>query len=49
MLAQTGGAAHVANLGHGILPSARIECVEAFVETVRMARSPSAAFEEVAG
>jgi len=49
MLAQTGGAAHVANLGHGILPSARIECVEAFVETVRMARSASAAIEEVAG
>jgi len=49
MLAQTGGAAHVANLGHGILPSARIECVEAFVETVRMARSTSAAVEEVAG
>jgi uroporphyrinogen decarboxylase len=49
MLAQTGGAAHVANLGHGILPSARIECVEAFVETVRLARSPSATVEEVAG
>jgi uroporphyrinogen decarboxylase len=49
MLAQTGGAAHVANLGHGVLPSARIECVEAFVDAVRMARSPSAAVEEVAG
>ncbi len=26
---------HVFNLGHGILPSARIECMEALVETVR--------------
>ena len=48
MLAQTGGAAHVANLGHGVLPSARLECVEAFVDAVRMMRSPSVAVEEVA-
>jgi uroporphyrinogen decarboxylase len=35
MLAETGGHAHVANLGHGILPGARLEAVEAFFETVR--------------
>jgi uroporphyrinogen decarboxylase len=29
-----GSAGHIFNLGHGILPSARIECVEAVVETV---------------
>src|SRR5262245_116654 len=40
MLSQTGGSAHVANLGHGILPSARLECVEAFFESVRTARAP---------
>jgi uroporphyrinogen decarboxylase len=40
MLAQTGGERHVANLGHGILPGARIECVEAFFDAVR---APSAA------
>jgi uroporphyrinogen decarboxylase len=25
---------HIFNLGHGITPSAKIECVEALVETV---------------
>ena len=49
MLSQTGGAGHVANLGHGILPTAKIECVEAFVETVRMAGSRDRAVEQVAG
>jgi uroporphyrinogen decarboxylase len=29
-----GCAGHIFNLGHGILPSARIECVEAVVEAV---------------
>jgi uroporphyrinogen decarboxylase len=29
-----GSAGHVFNLGHGILPDAKIECVEALVETV---------------
>jgi uroporphyrinogen decarboxylase len=29
-----GAAGHIFNLGHGILPQARIECVEAMVETV---------------
>ena len=42
MIAQTGGLGHVANLGHGILPSARLDCVEAFFETAR-APLPTAA------
>jgi uroporphyrinogen decarboxylase len=42
MLAQTGGERHVVNLGHGILPGARIECVEAFFDSVR---APQAAQE----
>ena len=29
-----GAAGHIFNLGHGILPEARLECVEALVETV---------------
>jgi len=29
-----GATVHIFNLGHGITPSAKIECVEAFVETV---------------
>jgi uroporphyrinogen decarboxylase len=35
MVAQTGGERHVVNLGHGILPGSRIECVEAFFDSVR--------------
>ncbi len=35
LVAETGGRAHVLNLGHGILPSARIECVEAFFAAAR--------------
>ncbi|HEX4439215.1 MAG TPA: uroporphyrinogen decarboxylase [Thermoanaerobaculia bacterium] len=35
MLAETGGEAHVANLGHGILPGSRLECVTAFFDSVR--------------
>jgi uroporphyrinogen decarboxylase len=29
-----GRAGHIVNLGHGILPQARIDCVEALVNTV---------------
>ncbi|MEO8431627.1 MAG: uroporphyrinogen decarboxylase [Acidobacteriota bacterium] len=40
----TGGRAHVVNLGHGVLPTSRIECVEAFFEAAREFPSePSAA------
>jgi uroporphyrinogen decarboxylase len=35
LIAETGGRAHVVNLGHGILPSARIDCVEAFFAAAR--------------
>lgn len=31
----TGGRGHVVNLGHGVLPSSRIECVEAFFAAAR--------------
>lgn len=41
MIAETGGAAHIVNLGHGILPSARLECVEAFFETARAPLAPA--------
>jgi uroporphyrinogen decarboxylase len=37
MLAETGGIAHVVNLGHGVLPQTPIESVEAFFATVREA------------
>ena len=40
LVAETGGRRHIVNLGHGILPSARLECVEAFFEA---ARTPVAA------
>jgi uroporphyrinogen-III decarboxylase len=35
MLQQTAGEGHVVNLGHGVLPAARLECVEAFFEAAR--------------
>ncbi len=35
MLEETRGEAHIVNLGHGILPGARLECVEAFFEAAR--------------
>ncbi len=35
MVEQTGGRAHIVNLGHGVLPGARIECVEAFFAAAR--------------
>ncbi|MEP6767494.1 MAG: uroporphyrinogen decarboxylase [Acidobacteriota bacterium] len=31
----TGGRGHIVNLGHGVLPSSRIECVEAFFSAVQ--------------
>jgi uroporphyrinogen decarboxylase len=31
----TGGRGHVVNLGHGVLPSSRLECVEAFFAAAR--------------
>ncbi|HEV8232599.1 MAG TPA: uroporphyrinogen decarboxylase [Thermoanaerobaculia bacterium] len=37
ILAETGGIAHVVNLGHGVLPQTPIESVEAFFATVREA------------
>ena len=32
---QTGGARHVVNLGHGVLPASRLDCVEAFFAAAR--------------
>ena len=36
MIAETGGAGHIVNLGHGVLPSARLDCVEAFFDAARL-------------
>ncbi len=35
LVAETGGLAHIVNLGHGVLPPTPIESVEAFFEAVR--------------
>jgi uroporphyrinogen decarboxylase len=35
LLEETGGQGHVVNLGHGVLPGARIECVESFFAAAR--------------
>ena len=35
MVSATGGRGHIVNLGHGVLPSSRIECVEAFFQAAR--------------
>ncbi|HEY1252211.1 MAG TPA: uroporphyrinogen decarboxylase [Thermoanaerobaculia bacterium] len=32
---ETGGRAHIVNLGHGVLPGSRLDCVEAFFAAVR--------------
>jgi uroporphyrinogen decarboxylase len=46
MIAETGGRAHVVNLGHGILPGARIDCVEAFFAAAREPLPAAATTEE---
>ncbi len=48
MIDATGGKAHIANLGHGILPSARIDCVEAFFDEARRPLSAEASVERTA-
>lgn len=45
MIEQTGGQSHVANLGHGVLPTSRIECVEAFFEAAREVRADTWSIE----
>jgi uroporphyrinogen decarboxylase len=45
MISETGGRAHIANLGHGVLPGSRLECVEAFFEAVRSAAAVPAEAE----
>jgi uroporphyrinogen decarboxylase len=35
LVAQTQGRAHIVNLGHGVLPSSRVDCVEAFFAAAR--------------
>ena len=37
LVAATGGRGHIVNLGHGVLPGARLECVEAFFAAARQA------------
>jgi uroporphyrinogen decarboxylase len=39
---ETGGVGHIVNLGHGVLPGSRLECVEAFFAAVR-GHAPAAA------
>ena len=43
MLAETGGIAHIVNLGHGVLPQTPIESAEAFFEAAREAAVAQAA------
>jgi len=42
VIRETGGVGHVVNLGHGVLPGSRLECVEAFYAAVQ-GRAPGAA------
>jgi len=46
MIAKTGGSAHVVNLGHGILPGARLDCVDAFFAAARVPLVPAAEASE---
>ncbi len=39
LLSMNGDPGHVLNLGHGIRPQGKIECVQALVETARSFRS----------
>jgi uroporphyrinogen decarboxylase len=41
MIEETGGQGHVVNLGHGVLPGSRIECVEAFFAAARQEAASS--------
>jgi uroporphyrinogen decarboxylase len=43
LIEATRGERHIVNLGHGVLPAARLECVEAFFESARAPASSSAA------
>jgi uroporphyrinogen decarboxylase len=45
LVAATEGKAHIVNLGHGILPSSRIDCVEAFFAAAREPLAIPAAVE----
>ncbi|MGH9367631.1 MAG: uroporphyrinogen decarboxylase family protein, partial [Thermoanaerobaculia bacterium] len=37
MISETGGRSHIVNLGHGVLPATRLDCVEAFFVAARQA------------
>jgi uroporphyrinogen decarboxylase len=39
MIEETGGHGHIVNLGHGVLPGARLECVDAFFDAARRTAS----------
>jgi uroporphyrinogen decarboxylase len=49
MLEETGGEGHVVNLGHGVLPGSRLECVEAFFDAARQPVAVGAASSNAPG